>query len=104
MDDFRQAMTESGATELDAGTDPEADVLIVDDDQGVAHAIKRILLQRNLAVDLAVDGNAALEKVDARAYDVIVLDLRMANLDGLEVLRALRSRPNPPETILHSAY
>src|SRR5262249_54965679 len=28
----------------------------------------------------------------------------MANIDGLEVLRALRSRPNPPETILHSAY
>jgi DNA-binding NtrC family response regulator len=94
----------SGSDELGGSLDARAEVLIVDDDAGLAQAIKRILGQRNLAVDLAADGNAALEKVDARAYDVIVLDLRMSNLDGLEVLRALRSRPNPPETILHSAY
>lgn len=81
-----------------------AEVLIVDDDSGVAHAIKRILVQRNMVVDLACDGSVALEKVEARAYDVIVLDLRMSNVDGLDVLRALRSHPNPPETILHSAY
>lgn len=81
-----------------------AEVLIVDDDSGVAHAIRRILVQRNMVVDLAADGSAALEKVEARSYDVIVLDLRMSKVDGLDVLRALRSRPNPPETILHSAY
>ncbi|HEV8549118.1 MAG TPA: sigma-54 dependent transcriptional regulator [Polyangiaceae bacterium] len=81
-----------------------AEVLIVDDDSGVAHAIKRILVQRNMVVDLACDGSVALEKVDARAYEVIVLDLRMSHVDGLDVLKALRARPNPPETILHSAY
>jgi DNA-binding NtrC family response regulator len=79
-------------------------VLIVDDDAGLAHAIQRILRQRHLTVDLAADGNTALERLDARPYDVIVLDLRMSNLDGLDVLRALRARPNPPETILHSAF
>src|SRR6187397_2262539 len=81
-----------------------AEVLIVDDDSGVAHAIRRILVQRNMVVDLATDGSAALEKVEARSYDVIVLDLRMSKVDGLDVLRALRSQPNPPATILHSAY
>jgi len=104
MDDLREATMGPGVAEAEDRVEPRAEVLVVDDDQGVAHAIKRILSQRNLAVELAVDGSAALERVDARAYDVIVLDLRMANLDGLEVLRALRSRPNPPETILHSAY
>ena len=85
--------------EAEAGT-----VLIVDDDAGLAHAIQRILTQRHLTVDLASDGNVALEKVDAHGYDVVVLDLRLSQLDGLDVLRALRSRQNPPETILHSAF
>ncbi|HEY3497961.1 MAG TPA: sigma-54 dependent transcriptional regulator [Polyangiaceae bacterium] len=95
-------MSTQGQWETDAGT--KGEVLIVDDDSGLAHAIQRILSQRNLNVEIAPDGNAALEKVDARPFDVVVLDLRMSNLDGLEVLRALRSRPAPPETILHSAY
>ncbi len=95
-------MSTEGQLETDAGA--KGEVLIVDDDSGLAHAIQRILSQRNLNVEIAPDGNAALEKVDARSFDVVVLDLRMSNLDGLEVLRALRSRPNPPETILHSAY
>jgi DNA-binding NtrC family response regulator len=103
MNDFPEVVG-SGSDDPSGSPDARGEVLIVDDDAGLAQAIKRILGQRNLAVDLAADGNAALEKVDARAYDVIVLDLRMSNLDGLEVLRALRSRPNPPETILHSAY
>jgi DNA-binding NtrC family response regulator len=95
-------MSTEGQLETDAGA--KGEVLIVDDDSGLAHAIQRILSQRNLNVEIAPDGNAALERVDARSFDVVVLDLRMSNLDGLEVLRALRSRPNPPETILHSAY
>jgi DNA-binding NtrC family response regulator len=87
-----------------ASDEPTASVLIVDDDAGLAHAIQRILRQRDLCVDLAPDGNSALERLDTRSYDVIVLDLRMTALDGLEVLKALRTRPNPPETILHSAF
>jgi len=95
-----------GAEPKDGRTadEPTASVLIVDDDAGLAHAIQRILRQRDLTVDLAADGNAALERLDTRSYDVIVLDLRMTALDGLEVLKALRTRPNPPETILHSAF
>jgi DNA-binding NtrC family response regulator len=83
---------------------PKARVLVVDDDAGIADAIKRILMQRGLTVDVAVDGTAALGRLDAHTYDVMVLDLRMADLDGLDVLRTLRSRPNAPETILHSAF
>jgi DNA-binding NtrC family response regulator len=100
MDNFRE-ITRTGRTRPREGG---ADVLVVDDDAGLAQAIQRILLQRNLTVDIATDGSAALEKVDANAYDVILLDLRMSTLDGIEVLRALRSRQNPPETILHSAF
>jgi DNA-binding NtrC family response regulator len=84
--------------------EPQARVLVVDDDSGVAQAVRRILIQRGLAVDIAADGTVALEKMELQAYDVMVLDLRMSNLDGLDVLRALRSRSNAPETILHSAF
>jgi DNA-binding NtrC family response regulator len=100
MDNFRE-ITRTGRARPREG---RGDVLVVDDDAGLAQAIQRILLQRNLTVDIAADGNAALAKVEANVYDVILLDLRMSALDGIEVLRALRSRPNPPETILHSAF
>src|SRR5262245_52201447 len=56
------------------------------------------------SVDIAGDGATALEAIDARAYDVMVLDLRMSHLDGLDVLRAMQGRPSAPSTILHSAY
>lgn len=99
-----QDRASAGSKPPDSEAEAGGTVLIVDDDDGLAHAIQRILTQRHLTVDLAADGNVALEKVDAHGYDVIVLDLRMSQLDGLDVLRALRSRANPPEAILHSAF
>ncbi len=66
-------------------------VLIVDDDSGVRQAIGRALRFEGYEVTESADGATALETVAAAAPDAIVLDVVMAELDGLEVCRRLRA-------------
>lgn len=67
-------------------------ILIVEDEPKMAEAIRRVLVAERNSVDLAEDGVAALALAGDRDYDVIVLDRGLPDLDGLEVLRLLRSR------------
>jgi ActR/RegA family two-component response regulator/AraC-like DNA-binding protein len=66
-------------------------VLLVEDDAAVANALGRQLVAEGLDVDRAEDGEAGLAKGRTRTHDVIVLDLQLPRLPGLQVLRSLRS-------------
>lgn len=63
--------------------------LVVDDDAGIRLLVRRILTKEHFDVDLACDGAEALEKILAYEYAVIVLDLMMPRIDGVEVVRYL---------------
>ena len=67
-------------------------LLVVEDEPKMAEAIRRVLVAERNAVDVADDGVGALAFAADRDYDVIVLDRGLPDLDGLEVLRLLRSR------------
>jgi DNA-binding NtrC family response regulator len=79
-------------------------VLVVDDDLRVARALSSALSLHGVAVTLAHDGRGALERLEEQRFDVLVLDLRMPGMDGIDVLRRASTHPNFPPTILHSAY
>ena len=64
-------------------------VLVAEDERRVADAIGRGLRREGLAVDLAHDGQAALQKARAHGYDVLVLDRQLPGLHGDEVCRAV---------------
>ena len=66
-------------------------ILVVDEPR-MAAAIRRVLIAERHSVDVAEDGVGALALAGDRDYDVIVLDRMLPDLDGLEVLRLLRSR------------
>lgn len=66
-------------------------ILVVDDDRAVRESLRRSLEFNGYTVDLAVDGVDALAKVSHQVPDVIVMDVMMPRLDGLETTRALRS-------------
>ena len=67
-------------------------VLIVEDEEKIAQAIDRVLTAERYATDVAADGVAALALAGGQDYDVILLDRMLPDLDGVEVLRLLRSR------------
>jgi DNA-binding response OmpR family regulator len=67
-------------------------VLIVEDDPLIADGVSRSLAQAGFAVDHAADGAAADHMLVGQSYDLVVLDLGLPKLDGLEVLRKLRRR------------
>ena len=76
-------------------------VLVVDDDPTVSDVVRRYLEQDGCRVRLAADGVAALAAVAAERPDLVVLDLMMPGLDGLEVCRRLRRRlPDLPVVML----
>jgi DNA-binding NtrC family response regulator len=79
-------------------------VLVVDDDARLARSLSRALTHLGIHVTVAEDGFAALHRLESQRFDVLVLDLRMPGMDGIDVLRRASSHPSFPPTILHSAY
>ena len=72
------------------GPVPNPYVAIVDDDAAIRTALGRALRMEDYDVDLFEDGSSALRAVQLRAPDVIVLDLQLPDIDGLEVCRRIR--------------
>ena len=69
-------------------------VLLVDDDQDVAEYVRRELEEESFDVVVAHDGATGLRWAERSAFDIIVLDVMMPFMDGLEVTRALRRQSN----------
>ena len=74
-----------------ATEEDQARVLVVEDEEAIAEGLALNLRRKEYAVDLAGDGAEALEKAAENAYDLIVLDLRLPEVDGFEVCRRLRA-------------
>ena len=88
----------SPATPAPAGGPPSPGgkprVLVVDDDRAVRESLRRSLEFNGYAVALATDGAEALAAIGSLAPDVVVMDVMMPRLDGVEATRALRTAGN----------
>jgi DNA-binding NtrC family response regulator len=71
-------------------------VLIVDDDAALRKGLAETLADLGHRAEQAADGAAALARVAKGGIDAVLLDLRMPGMDGMEVLRRLRARPDAP--------
>ena len=81
-----------------------ATLLVADDDPGLRESLERTLTREGYRVVLASDGRAALERVQAGGIDLIVTDLRMPGLTGLELLRAAKAIMPDVDVILLTAF
>lgn len=78
----------------------EERILVVDDEPILLKGLKFSLEQDGYAVDVAMDGNEAYEKITSQSYHLVVLDLMLPGLDGLEVCKKVRETSMVPIIIL----
>lgn len=81
-------------------SDERIRVLLAEDEANLSQILSTFLKGRGYDVRAVPNGREALEALRAETFDVALLDIVMPELDGLEVLRAVRAEPEPPEVII----
>lgn len=71
-----------------------ARLLIIDDERGIRNTLREILSDEGHEVDVAENGKQGLEMAQAKAYDLIFSDIKMPEMDGIDVLKALKNGEN----------
>jgi DNA-binding NtrC family response regulator len=79
-------------------------VLVVDDEEAVRETVSRYLSRGGHEVETAPDGAAALEAFDRRAFDVVVTDLNMPRLGGVDLVRRVKEKDPRTITIVLTGY
>ena len=79
-------------------------ILVVDDDEGVRDALKMTLEYEGYECLLARSGREGLERLGAESVDLVLLDVKMPGMDGLEVLRRMRERGDVVPVIVISGH
>jgi len=77
-----------------------ASILAVDDSPSVIKMVEFALKTRGHEVTTAADGQAALESLERRRFDLLVLDINMPRLDGLSLLKLVRARDEWKDTLV----
>jgi two-component system, response regulator, stage 0 sporulation protein F len=79
-------------------------ILLVDDEEHIRLLFKEELEEEGYAIDVASNGFEALEKLKASRFDLIVLDIKMPGMDGIETLNEIKKINKDQRVILCSAY
>jgi two-component system nitrogen regulation response regulator NtrX len=79
-------------------------VLIVDDESGIRESLKGVLEDEGYTAALAESGEVCLEILDKRPYDVVLLDVWLPGMDGLETLQKIKQSEEAPEVIMISGH
>ena len=78
-------------------------ILVVEDEKRIADFLSRGLQGAGYAIDTAPNGATALELIHATDYDLVILDLMLPDMDGLQVLEKIRNRQVGPPVLILSA-
>ena len=78
----------------------QARILIAEDEANLRLVLQKELERLGYRVQAAPDGEAALRKLEESNVDVLLCDINMPRIDGMELLRRVHERPNPPEVIM----
>ena len=84
--------------------DTRPTVLVVDDEEVVCNSCDRILSDEGFLVETSADARRGLELAEANDYAVVLLDIRMKEMDGLEYLKRLRSKKPDIPVIMITGY
>lgn len=79
-------------------------ILIIDDEKSIRHTLREILEYEKYQIDEAENGKVGLEKLKEEDFDVVLCDVKMPELDGIEVLEQARALDHVPQFIMISAH
>lgn len=79
-------------------------ILVVDDEPEMRETCRKILVRKGYTVSAAGDGQAALEVLRDTSFDLIIVDLRLPDMDGMQLLREVRKMDSQAVTIMITAY
>ena len=81
-----------------------ARIIIVDDDENIRKTMKTILEDEGYAVDLAATGNEAIEMTQKTAYNIALLDIRLPDMEGVELLKLIKDNVPRTRKIMVTGY
>lgn len=84
--------------------DKPARILVVDDDVNIRKSLKAILSAEGYRVDLAADGKEAIRKTESKTYNVALIDIRLPDMDGVELLTRMRDTFPKMRKIIITGY
>jgi len=79
-------------------------ILIVDDESAIRQSLKGVLEDEGYEAQTAESGEACLESLRRRPFDIVLLDIWLPGADGLEILESVRELEHPPEVIIISGH
>ena len=79
-------------------------ILLVDDEEIVGKRLKAALEKHGYAVEVLQGGQAAIDLLQQREFDVVVTDIRIDDIDGLDILEAVQKSSSRTKTILITGY
>jgi two-component system response regulator (stage 0 sporulation protein F) len=82
----------------------QSSVLVVDDSPGICQTMSMILKRKGFDVYCAGDGPDALKKIKEKPFDVVLLDIRLPGMDGVEVHKKIRSMRPDARVAMMTAY
>ncbi len=82
----------------------EKKILIVDDEENIRFLFKEELEEEGYQIEMASNGYEAVEKVKSSKYDLVVLDIKMPGMDGIQTLNEIKNIYKDQPVILCSAY
>src|SRR4051794_20663310 len=77
--------------------------LVVENEKRIADFLSRGVERAGYSVEIAGDGNTGIEMVHQTEYDLVILDMMLPDMDGLQVLQKIRNRKSSPPVLILSA-
>ena len=79
-------------------------ILVIDDESVICDACRLVLAEKGHAVDRCLSGTAGLQAIERGTYDLILLDMKLPDIDGTEILKTVREKASAPSVIVMTGY
>ncbi len=81
-------------------SDKHPRILIIDDEPSIVKLLSRLLASMQLEVDTALSGGEGIQKMSANAYSLVLTDIKMPGITGIDVLGYVRDQPGKPTPVI----